>query len=212
MTTSGSPEPSNYDPQAYGSAGAPGGQTPGSYPPPPSAGSYPPPPAGGYPPAPPAGGYGQPGYGQPGHYAAAPGYPVGSAGARPGVVTAAGVMSYIIGGLSLLLGIPLLFGGGIIAGAGWLGGGGFVVLMAIVVIALGALHIWAGKMALDGKDFRILLVVSAISALVSLIQLFMDFRGNSLLSLAIPVIIIVLLLRPEATAWIKARGGQTFQN
>lgn len=211
MTTSGSPEPSNYDPQAYGSAGAPGGQTPGSYPPPPAAGDYAPPPAGNYPPAPPAGGYGQPGYGQPGHYAAAPGYPVGSAGARPGVVTAAGVMSYVIGGLSLIFGIFAVLGGGVLAGSGWLGGGA-LILLGIVVIALGALHIWAGKMALDGKDFRILLVVSGISVLVSLFQLFNDFSGSQLLSLAIPVIIIVLLLRPEAVAWIKARGGQTFQN
>lgn len=194
MTTSGSPDPSNYDPQTYGSAGAPSGQGPG----------YPPPPAGGYPPPAPGG------YGQPGHYAAAPGYPVGSVGARPGVVTTAGVMSYVIGGLSLFFGILALFGGGIVAGSGWVGGGGLIILLAIVVIALGALHIWAAKMTLEGKDFRILIVVSAVSALVSLIQLFDHFNGGNLIGLAIPVVIIVLLLRPEAKAWIKTRGGQTF--
>lgn len=208
MTTSGSPDPSSGDAQPYGSAGAPGGQQPGGYPPP--GGNYPPPPAGAYPPAPPApGGYGQPGYGQPGHYAP-PGYPTGSVGARPGVVTGAGVLAYVIGGLQLLGGAILLFGGTFIAGSGYLGGGFAVVLLSILLIALGALHIWAGKMAMDGKDFRILLVVAGVSAVLSLLQLFGDFNGSQLLSLAIPVVIIVLLLRPEAKAWIKARGGQTF--
>lgn len=200
MTTSGSPEPGNYDPQAYGSAGAPGGQTPGSYPPPPAPGNYAAPP-----PAP--GGYGQPGYGQPGHYAAAPGYPAGSVGARPGVVTGAAVMAFVIGGFQLLGGLFALFGGGFLVGTGF---GGIVIFIGLILIALGALHIWAGKMALDGKDFRILLVVAAVSAVFSLIQLFSDFTFGSLIGLAIPVVIIVLLIRPEAKAWIKARGGQTF--
>lgn len=211
MTTSGSPEPGNYDPQSYGSAGAPAGQTPGSYPPPPAPADYSAP--GGYsapgnysaPPSP--GGYGQPGYGQPGHYAATPGYPAGSVGARPGVVTGAAVMAFVIGGFQLLGGLLALFGGGFLVGTGL---GGIVIFIGLLLIALGALHIWAGKLALDGKDFRVLLVVAAISAVFSLIQLFSNFSFGNLLGLAIPVVIIVLLLRPEAKAWIKTRGGQTF--
>lgn len=204
MTTSGSPEPGNYDPQAYGSAGAPGGKTPGGYPPP-AAGNHPTP---GYPTpgdhsSPPAPG----GHGQPGSYATAPGYPAGSVGARPGVVTAAAVMAFVIGGIQLIGGLFALFGGGFLVGTGL---GGIVIFIGLVLIALGALHIWAGKMALDGKDFRILLVVAAVSAVFSLIQLFGNFSFGNLIGLAIPVVIIVLLLRPEAKSWIRTRGGQTF--
>ncbi len=70
------------------------------------------PPAGQYPSQP----YGAPGYPPAGAYGAAP-------SARPGMVTAAAVLAFVVGGLSILIGLLALFAGSALTGyVGGLGG------------------------------------------------------------------------------------------
>ena len=96
-------------------------------------------------------------------------YPSGSeppAGpARPGIVTAAGVLLIIAGALQVLFG--LLFVAGAVAG------GGFFTLIAIVLLAVGAVEIYAGIKVLGLQEVgrRIGLAVAAVVLLFNLLSI-----------------------------------------
>ena len=157
------------------------------------------PPAGQYPSQP----YGAPGYPPAGAYGAAPTL------ARPGMVTAAAVLAFVVGGLSILVGLVALFAGSALTS--YIGGlGGVVIVISILVLAVGALYIWSGLMALQGKNAKILTIVAIVAAALELISLISSYSTGTLVSLAISAAIIALLLQQPSKAWFKSKGAPTF--
>jgi hypothetical protein len=162
----------------------------------------------------------QPGqYGQqPGQYDQQPGYPVGQppaypsgaadaaqvASARPGVVTAAAVLAFVIGGLGILLNL-LAFN--VLSSLSF---GGLLVVLAILTIIADAALIWGGVQLLNGKDGRILVIAAAALVVINLIAIIRYFYTGGLLSLVIPALIIALMLQPATRNWLRSRGAATF--
>lgn len=138
-----------------------------------------------------------------------PGYgPVGT-GRRPGMVTAAAVLAFISGGLNLLFGLIVLFASDAVADAGV--SRGLIVVLAVLGLAFGAVLIFGGLQALNGKDQRILVGVSAAAILLQIITWFTaGFDGSSVLSLILPVVIIALLMQAQSKQWFQSKGAPTF--
>jgi hypothetical protein len=153
---------------------------------------------------------GQPGWGVPQQpapgYNPAPSYSAGppaSAGQRPGMVTAAGVIGIVWGGLGLLFGLlalTILFAFGAILG-----------LLALVGVAVSAALLWAGIQVIQGKSPRLLLLISYVSiALNVLIVIFEIAQGatifSGLLGFVLPGVIVFLLLNQQSKQYYNARG------
>lgn len=121
-----------------------------------------------------------------------PGTPTGPSGgpARPGIVTAAAVLLFIGGGLGALGGLLAVTGGGFVGG----GLGGIAIVLGLVMLAVGALEIYAGVqvLALKEQGRMIGLVLAAIGALLSLLQLGAA-PGSAILGLAINGFVIYAL-------------------
>jgi hypothetical protein len=85
-------------------------------------------------------------------------------GARPGVVTAAGIILIVAGGLGVIFGL-LAFAGAAVSGL-------FVVL-AIILLAIGAVEIYAGVLVLQLRERgRIIgLVAAGVGALLNVLFL-----------------------------------------
>ena len=182
---------------------------PPAFPPPP--GAYPPP-AAGLPPYSPGGqAYpppgGQPPYPQGGFsgYAAPPvlGLP-SNTGARPGPVTAAAVLAFISGGLNILLSLIGFAALSVIHAAG------FYASLLVLDILLGAVLIWGGTQAMNGKNSKILVIISGVSILLNLISMIVRFSAGGLLGFVIPILIIAFLMNATSKAWFLSKGGQTF--
>jgi hypothetical protein len=188
-TSSGYPGPGNdpYGTPSQPNAGNNPYEQPGGYPP---AGQYPSQP------------YGAPGYPPAGAYGAAP-------AARPGMVTAAAVLAFVVGGLNALAGLLALLAGSALTGLSS-GLGGLVIVISILILAIGALYIWAGVMALQGKNAKILTIVAGIAIVIQVLSMIGDFSAYSLVGLAISAAIIALLLQPVSKAWFKSKGAPTF--
>jgi hypothetical protein len=112
----------------------------------------------------------------------------GGTSARPPLVTAAGVLLIVSGGLSILLSLFLL------------GGGGLFLLYVLIGLAVGGLTIFAGlqvlQLRMQGRSLGIALAaIGGIFALVSLI------RGNvfSIVGLAIDAFVIYALVTSESS-------------
>jgi hypothetical protein len=174
-----SPTPGS-DPN-YPQGGAPQGQ--------PGWGTTQPPPQGGYNPAPqysgPPAGYGAPG------------------GQRPGLVTAAGIIGIVWGGLGLLFGLlalSILFNFG-----------AFFGLLALVSVALSALLLWAGIQVIQGKSPKLLLYISYVAIAINVITMIIGLsQGASifsyLLGFIIPGVIVALLLNSQSKQYYASRG------
>lgn len=202
------------------------------------------PPNGTPPPADPYGGqqYGQQPYPQqpyaqqPPAYGGPPGYPppaygappAGYAPARPGMVTAAAVLSFVWGGLSIISSLITMAAGSVLssvssncvgsdelgnlcsATSGW---GGFFIIVSIVLIVAAGLLIWAGVVALNGKNGKIGVIAGGlliVLQIVSMIASGFAGVGFAVFGVIVPVLIIVFLINPASKAWFKAKGGQTF--
>lgn len=158
-------------------------------------------------------GYGQsaqPGYGQQGGYPTAP--PAGygdSSQRRPGMVTAAAVIAFVVAGLGILGNLAIFTLSS--AELDSLGvSSGFYRVLAIVGLILCALFIWGAVLALQGKSFVILLAACAASILLNVITMVVaGFTPLALLSLVLPILMIAFLVSSAAKAWIKSRGGAT---
>ena len=152
---------------------------------------------------------GQPGWGapqqQPG-YTPAPSYSAGppaAGGQRPGMVTAAGVIGIVWGGLGLLFGLlalAVLFAFGALLG-----------LLALIGVVVSAALLWAGIQVIQGKSPRLLLLISYVSiGLNLLILIFEVTQGASvfsgLLGFILPGVIVFLLLNQQSKQYYAARG------
>ena len=152
---------------------------------------------------------GQPGWGapqqQPG-YTPAPSYSAGppaAGGQRPGMVTAAGIIGIVWGGLGLLFGLlalAVLFAFGALLG-----------LLALIGVVVSAALLWAGIQVIQGKSPRLLLLISYISiALNVLILIFEVAQGASVFSglfgFILPGVIVFLLLNQQSKQYYASRG------
>lgn len=146
---------------------------------------------------------------QPGPYSQQPypqyaGVPNAAGAGRPGIVTGAAVIAFVVGGLTILFGL-LAFG--LLSS---LGVGGFYTVLLIISIAAGAVMIWGGVQALNGKDGRILVIAAGVAILANLITMIMAFTTTGLLSFVLPILIVALMMQAQSRNWIRSRGGQTF--
>lgn len=145
----------------------------------------------------------QPGYGQ------SPGYPA-AAGRRirPGTVTGAAVLAFVVGGLLVMVGVIALLAGGAILGVE--GIGGRVVTTSVVLLVVGILYLWAAAWALSGRNGLLLTVVAGLAAIVQLVTMFQGSRTNGIAGLAISIIIIALMLAAPSREWFRSLGAPTF--
>jgi len=162
----------------------------------------PPPPAPGYD----TQGYDTQGYGPQGYGAApAPSYQGGPAGAgqRPGMVTAAGIIGIVWGGLGLLFGLlalSLAFAFGAVYG-----------LLLLISIAVSGALLFAGIQVIQGKSPRLLLLISYLAIGVNLLTtIWAVIEGASILSgllgFVLPGIVVFLLLNAQSKQYYAARG------
>ena len=147
--------------------------------------------------------------------AAAPAYgtaaPVGyRGGQRPGAVTAAAVMAFVVGAVVILINVFALF---------------FFIpsvhdafntwarVVGLVRLALGAVFIWGGIAALKGRTRTVLLVVSVIEAIFSLLLLmflvlsvwFWFLVPPAAMEFTFVVTILILILQPQSRDFFGAR-------
>ncbi len=124
-------------------------------------------------------------------------------------MTAAAVIAFISGALNLLAAVLVFAASGSNVDVGV--SDGLLATLAVVGLVFGAALIWGGLQAMNGKDQRVLIVVAAAAILLQVITwVTAGFDGSSILSLALPVIIIALLVQPQSKQWFVTRGAPTF--
>lgn len=148
------------------------------------------------------------------------GYPLpsGSAGrpllSRPGRVTTAAVLGFILGALATVAAIFLFSGGALLTGAddGWIGLGselaGVLIVLGLIVAAIAVLMIWGSVLALTGRSRVVLIVGASLVAALGVLSLLgslgyatTDASGilSQLIALMVSILIVVLLsLAPSA--------------
>ena len=161
-------------------------------------------------------GYGQPGqqpgYGQqPGGYGQQPsGYGQPGGQQRPAQLTTAAVLAFVLGGLYLIASLLYFAGGSIVSGFSATSGSA-LTLFGVVYLVLGGVLIWAGVLALTGKDSRILLGASGAAVAIEVLSwIVLFFTATSIIYLALAAVIIALLLQPQSKQWLAAKGGKSF--
>jgi hypothetical protein len=149
----------------------------------------PPPP--GY--APPAPSYG----GSPAGYGSA-------AGARPPQVLTAAVLGFVVALFALIGALGFFALSSIL---------GIFVLFAILYLALAAVNIWGGVMALQGKNSTILKIAGLITAGLAVLGLILaltqsSFSFWSILLIAAGLATFFLLNQPQSKQFFAAHGGK----
>jgi hypothetical protein len=156
-------------------------------------------------------GYGVPqqGYGVPqqGYGGPAPAYsgaPDSGTGQKPGMVTAAGIIGIVWGGLGLLFGLLAL------TVAFSLFGGFYGLLVLLSVVVSGAL-LWAGIQVVQGKSPRLLLLISYVAIGINLLtMIWAATQGASiftgLLGFIVPGVVVFLLLNQQSKQYYASRG------
>jgi hypothetical protein len=147
--------------------------------------------------------------------------------ARPGLVTAAGVLLIVLGVLTLIIGVVGLLGAAMFAGAaGSLGEtadapagfgnmmgafAGLVVVFVILIFAWGVLQIVAGAKSLSGRNWARItgIVIGVIGVLLFLAGLANPDAGGGLIvsiviAAAYAFIVIALAM---GGSWFRARGA-----
>lgn len=123
---------------------------------------------------------------------------------RPGVLTAAAVLGFVVGGFSVLGGLGAL-------GLTTLGfARTLFIVIGVVNLFLAVLYIWGGITALGGRNSQILVIACAISIVVNLVSLLQRFEVRALVPFILPILILALALNRESRQWIRMRGGATF--
>lgn len=166
-----------------------------------------------------------PPYGQP----PAPGYGA-TAPTRPGLVTAAAVLCFIWGGLSIISSFVTMAAGSVLSTASGIcatsnvdefgelcastsGWGGFFIIVSIVLIVAAGLLIWGGVVALNGKNGKIGVIAGGLLVVLQIVSMIASGGaaiGFAIFGIIVPILIIVFLINPASKAWFRAKGGQTF--
>jgi hypothetical protein len=180
----------------------PGGTNRPTPPPPP-----PPPPPQAYP--------NQPSYGTPPVYGTPPAYSGSPGTGRPGQITAAAVIAFVMAALQLLAAI------GYISLAGLLNSyaagiyysflsPAVLYILALLSVAFGALLIWGGLLVMQGKTNKILFFTAIAAIVVSVISnIAVHSYGYAVGSFILPGVILFLLWQQPNKDWFVAQGGQT---
>jgi hypothetical protein len=155
---------------------------------------------------------GQQGWGapQPQGYSPAPSYggaPAGygaAAGARPPQVLTAAILGFVVALFALIGAL------GFFALSSLLG---IFALFAILYLALAALNIWGGIVALQGKNSTILKIAGLVTAGLAVLGLILaltqsSFSFWSILLIAAGAAIFVLLTQPVSKQFFAAHGGK----
>ncbi len=127
---------------------------------------------------------------------------------RPGIVTAAGVLGFIIGGVGFLLNALSI--GNISAAKLSPGLTALLTALTLVGIAMDLAMLFGARQALAGKDSRILVIAAGVAILIQIVGMFIYFTPSSLVSLVIPGLIIGFLLSNGSLTWFRVKGGKTF--
>jgi hypothetical protein len=177
-------------------------------------GSPPPPPGQpgwGAPPAPAQQGYGAPqqGYGAPAGYGSltGSGAPAGygaATGQRPPQVLVAAVLGFVVAFFALLGSLALFALASLF---------GLLAVFGVLYLALAAVNIWGGIVAIQGKNSTILKIAGLVTAGLALLGLVLaltqgSFDFSSLLLIAAGVGIFVLLNQPVSQQWFASRGAR----
>lgn len=153
---------------------------------------------------------GQPAWGapqQPVQGYGAPGSPAGYGGApgqRPGMVTGAAVVAIVWGGLGALFGLLALSVAFIL--------GALYGLIILISIAMSVALLVGGIFVLQGKNPKLLLLVSYIAIGVSVLSLIIGIiqsGGNAfsgVLGIIVPGVIVALLMQPQSKQYFASRG------
>jgi hypothetical protein len=144
----------------------------------------------------------QPGYNPAPQYSGAPaGY---GGGARPGMVTAAAIIAIVWGALGALFGLLALSLAFLI--------GAFYGLILLISVALSVALLVGGIFVLQGKNPKLLLMISYVAIGVSLLSLIIGViqsGGNAfsgILGIIVPGVIVALMLQPQSKQYFAARG------
>jgi hypothetical protein len=144
----------------------------------------------------------QPGYNPAPQYSGAPaGY---GGGARPGMVTAAAIVAIVWGALGALFGLLALSLAFLI--------GAFYGLILLISVALSVALLVGGIFVLQGKNPKLLLMISYVAIGVSLLSLIIGViqsGGNAfsgILGIVVPGVIVALMLQPQSKQYFAARG------
>jgi hypothetical protein len=119
------------------------------------------------------------------------------------MVTAAGVIGIVWGGLGLLFGLlalSLAFAFGAVYG-----------LLLLISIVISAALLWAGIQVIQGKSPRLLLLFSYVAIGINLLTtIWAVMEGASILSgllgFVLPGIVVFLLLNPQSKQYYASRG------
>jgi hypothetical protein len=157
----------------------------------------------------------------PAAFGAAPhGHRSAAAPARPGTVTAAGIIAIVVGALGLLLGLVGLLGYAAmsselsalqsspeLAGSGLdMSGLTTLVLVGVLILlASGVLYLVAGIATVTGRRWGAwtLIAVSVLSIVVTLVQLVTGSGGNGILGIVVSGVVLGLLVTPAAQSWLR---------
>jgi hypothetical protein len=144
----------------------------------------------------------QPGYNPAPQYSGAPaGY---GTGARPGMVTAAAIIAIVWGALGALFGLLALSLAFLI--------GAIYGLILLVSVALSVALLVGGIFVLQGKNPKLLLMISYVAIGISVLSLIIGIiqsGGNAfsgILGIIVPGVIVALLLQPQSKQYFAARG------
>jgi hypothetical protein len=144
---------------------------------------------------------------------------------RPGTVTAAAVIAFVVAGLILLAyGLALLALVGLASQVSSRAGAGATAIALILVLlglAIGVLFLWGGVSAVRGSGRTLLVVVSTIELVLAVgwtaLSLF-GIGGASIgagwlvrvfLDVVLVVPILILILQPSSTNFFRSRRGVT---
>jgi hypothetical protein len=183
------PDPSH--PQGSPPAGRPGWDAP---PPPPAQHAY----------GAPQQGYGAPtGYGSPADLGAPAGYGAAT-GQRPPQVLVAATLGFVVAFFALLGSLALFALASLF---------GLLAVFGVLYLALAAVNIWGGIVAIQGKNSTILKIAGLVTAGLALLGLVLaltqgSFDFSSLLLIAAGVGIFVLLNQPVSQQWFASRGAR----
>jgi hypothetical protein len=171
-------------------------------------GSPPPPPPGqpgwGAAPPPAQQGYGAPaGYGTPAGLGAPAGYGAAT-GQRPPQVLVAAILGFVVAFFALLGSLALFALASLF---------GLLAVFGVLYLALAAVNIWGGIVAIQGKNSTILKIAGLVTAGLALLGLVLaltqgSFDFSSLLLVAAGVGIFVLLNQPVSQQWFASRGAR----
>jgi hypothetical protein len=141
--------------------------------------------------------------------------------ARPGAVTAAGVVLIVCGVLVGLLGLLFVLGGSLIGSMGdapelqeQLGGvpaafGGFIATIGLIVVVYGIAQVVTGIYVFPGKSWARIagLILAVLGGLLALLGMFPSDQGVNAGGI---IVSLVILAAYAFTAWALATNGRWF--